>query len=339
MALPETEETLHSDAELLSEAEHLVEEERLLAAARLLEQIQDETLLTDRHRQLLDLANDCRQEIADLIDGDPLGDGWKRQGESHGKYDTLIYYKVDAEQAKLTCRIETPMEQSMLVPLLAVLNEVELYSEWIPKWRMPKMGIRAARRLEQTSRANQILQVVSDVPWPFAPRDVCMRVTAVDEIDHGGYIAVRMHTMHEGVPEPDAGVERIDFEGAFLFRACPPSHPVLARSSTHHEEPLLLVSFKMHLDPHMAGVPMSLINFVTRTVIGSMWTMLLTVAEGVRDGKRSDHQAAIDAKQDFYKWVQLRTSIMLENLPIQTAEKTTKAKETADYEFVAYLQT
>ena len=49
----------------------------------------------------------------------------------------------------------------------------------------------------------------------------------------------------------------------------------------------------MRVDSKVRYAPVTLINFVTQTVIGSMWSSLLSVAEQVYDGERPDHQAMI----------------------------------------------
>lgn len=81
----------------------------------------------------------------------------------------------------------------------------------------------------------------------------------------------------------------------------------------------------------MQGVPTWLINFVTRTVIGQIWGMLLQVAEDVKAGDRPRHKEAIESKPDFYDFVQERVSSMFQRLK----------EEVDDYEelrFISYLQ-
>ena len=59
-------------------------------------------------------------------------------------------------------------------------------------------------------------------------------------------------------------------------------------------------------------VPAALMNFVTRTVIYTMWCMLLRVAEGVRDGARPAHAEAIAAKKaSLYDWTRARARDMV----------------------------
>ena len=141
------EPTRQTDAERMAMADALISEEQLLAAARHLERVHDRRLITHKYLRILQQAKDCQESIFDLV-GDP-GSDWIRQGESHGNHDSLIFYKLEGS-ARLTCRIETPIEQSLLVPLLSVLNEVDLYQDWIPSFRVPRLGIRLSRVLQET---------------------------------------------------------------------------------------------------------------------------------------------------------------------------------------------
>jgi hypothetical protein len=356
----EQEEEVLSDTDLIGLAEALVMEERLLAAARFLERVGNRSLLEQSHLDILKSAAAFQVAIEDLLGPPPVTDDdhdtsssssstptsdWKKQGESAAT-NTAIYYKVD-DEARLTCRIDSPIEASLLIPLLSVLNEVNLFETWLPSWNYPKMGIQRSQRLEQKTKANQTLQITINVPWPMATRECAMQAVAVDDIDENGWIAVRMETVESGgvVPPPESGVERIDFAGAFLFRACPTDHPILQQQQQQEQEqqePLVLVSFKMHVDGHFAGVPMSLINFVTRTVIGHMWAMLLQVAKDVREGERPQHAEVITAKPDFYGWVEQRCHVMLEQLRVQEKDSSVSASASPDsqqeLDFVSYLQ-
>jgi hypothetical protein len=81
----------------------------------------------------------------------------------------------------------------------------------------------------------------------------------------------------------------------------------------------------------MAMVPQSVINFITRTVIGHIWGMLLKVAEEVRDGDRPKHAEMIEEKADFYKWVNERSQFMLAEIKA-TADKKQAAAAAAPEE-------
>jgi hypothetical protein len=72
-----------------------------------------------------------------------------------------------------------------------------------------------------------------------------------------------------------------------------PDHPDHSDSDSDK----ILVSVQMFIDPKIPFVPATLMHFMTRTVLYTMWCMLLRVAEGVRDGKMPKHAAAIEAKR------------------------------------------
>jgi hypothetical protein len=320
-----------TDEQRIQLAEDLAKEEQLFGAARLLRSVKDKTLLSALHDALLRLAHDVEHAVHDLVGDVPPG--WKKQSEVNGngssRRDTLIHYVVD-DDARLTCRLETLIEPDLLVPLLSVLNESELYPDWIPSYRIPRMGFESVRVLDKQNRANQVLQVVTVSPWPFSNREVIIQATALDDIDAQGFIGIRLSTLEEGdvVPPATPGVERVDFDGAFLFRACPPDHPVIRKSSREYGGDPILVTFKMYVDAKMRGLPTWVINFVTRSAVGQIWGTLLKVAEDVRDGRRPSHLSRIEAQADFYGWVQSRIDAMF-----------AKLKEDGQAEkFVAYLQ-
>ena len=326
----------NSAERLIAQAEHEYEEDRLLAAARLLRQVQDESLLKDVHQRMLSTANDCEAFVHSITSSVDHGDGnddspseWKKQGESHGRHDSVIYYKMGGDQGNcLTARVETPIPSSLLVPLLSVLNECELYREWLPSFEKPRLGVTKSEKLSQTGRVSQVLAVAMDSPWPLATREVIIGAVAFDDIDAKGHIGVRLKGLHTGssetdveIPAPEGGAVRVDFDGGFLFRKCPEDHPALStkhrdnsdEAEVSSDEHMLLVSFLMYVDSKINFLPQSLINFVVRTVIGRMWEKFLTVAEDVKAGRRPKHAEAIAAKREsLYDWVEQRVESLFE---------------------------
>ena len=101
-----------------------------------------------------------------------------------------------------------------------------------------------------------------------------------------------------------------------LIRECPSDHPCYQRTKDLHpnDEGIFLLSTKMTVNAHVAGLPISFINFVTRTVIGKIWGKLLQVAESIRDGTMVSHQEAITQKRDLYDWIQSRLTVMIGNV-------------------------
>eukprot|EP00980_Cylindrotheca_fusiformis_P022939 scaffold9948_cov129-Cylindrotheca_fusiformis.AAC.7 len=326
------------DQDLIDQAKVKYDQEKLFEAARLLQQVDSKSpLLTDFHRKLQRNALICEKAVTELLSS-PSSDSsndeqaWKKQGESNGSYPTTIYYKVEPG-ARMTCRMETPVPSSLLVPLLSVLNESELYHTWIPSWTRPvRLGVRQSKQLLHDTRGHQVIQVQCDAPWPMASREVLMDVIAIDDIDKNGFIVAKMQSLNTKesqqnqisnfeVPPVDGNMERIDYDGAVLFRSCPVDHPNYARAREKFDGDLILLQFVVYFDAHMT-VPHSLINFITRTAIGHVWNMLLHVAEQVRDGTRKEHKEVIEKKAEFYKWVEERSQFMLAQMKQTNASQT-----------------
>ena len=319
-------ENIMDDATLLKRAEEFYSAERLLKAAELLKQVKDqENLFTERHKMILFWAEMVESGIEKLTQ-DPEKDGspWIKQKEKHGYRDFLIYYQVTKEN-KLIARIDSSFESSLLVPLISVFSESDLYASWMPSWERPiKLGVTLSEKLKEEGRGNQIIHVRTALTWPFSDRDLITRVVAVDAIedDHGCIAIQALNQTSEDdpvIPKATKETVQLDFSNFIMIRACPPDHPCVTRSTNHNkdEEPLVLLSLSFEADPHISALPQSVQNFFTRTVLGRMWMSLLQVAEEVRDGKRPVHKEAIDAKRDLYDWIEERTGVMIKNLKEQ----------------------
>eukprot|EP00816_Leptocylindrus_hargravesii_P004794 CAMPEP_0196825804 /NCGR_PEP_ID=MMETSP1362-20130617/93265_1 /TAXON_ID=163516 /ORGANISM="Leptocylindrus danicus, Strain CCMP1856" /LENGTH=364 /DNA_ID=CAMNT_0042206295 /DNA_START=4875 /DNA_END=5969 /DNA_ORIENTATION=- len=332
--------------DIFLEAQKRYDDDRLLEAARLLrghENDETTTTLNEVHRAILEKARDC-EEFLKEIKSDIVGDDGHRANDQekavseddfYGRWNkqtttscsgrmTNIYYMLDKEtKTQLSLRVDTPIEKSLLIPLLSVLNESELYPTWLPSWKVPRMGIRKVRKLSQKGRVSQIIVVTVDVPWPLQTREVVISAVGVDDIDDRGEIVVRLHSLHTGdenglVPPPDENddVIRIDFDGGFVFR----KHVVndddndgIGGDFDGDGEDLIMTSFQSSIDSKLNTLPKPLLNFVLRQAFGMMWSMLLRVAEEVRDGKRPEHAKAIAAKREvLYDWVDERVGLMLE---------------------------
>ena len=325
----ETEEdfgNLESDEELIKQAEEMQSNERLFVAAKLLRRVQNQSLLTDKHHGMIRWADAAEIGMKNLQKSPEEEEYWKKQSESHGHRDFLVYYHVTHDH-QLTCRIDSAIESSLLIPILSVFNESELYKTWMPSWEKPiKLGIDDTKKLKESGRGNQIIQVTVNMAWPFATRETIQHAMAIDSIDEEGLLVV--HVMSEtadddpAIPEPLPGVVRIDFDCTILIGGCRDDHPCLAKSKHKYpqDEELILISLSSCVDPHVMGVPVKLINLVTRTAFGRMWSAMLQVAEDVRDGKRPQYQDAIASKRELYDFVENRIQLMFEKVNQQKTD-------------------
>jgi hypothetical protein len=246
-----------NDTDIIALAHERYRNNKILEAYRLLQNVKDKSLLAGaKEQEICNVATECQIAIADLIeepDHTTPGSIWKKQGESHGEYDTTIFYKV--ENKHLTCRLVTPIQSNLLIPLLSVLNESDLYSDWIPSWTIPfTIGIRTSNQYTKIGALDQIVHLIANVPWPFLPREVYIQSMVIDEIDEHNYFAVRLFTVNESddgdssniiidgngsrvsIPTPLPTVQRFDFNGVLLFR------PIIDNETNSQT---MEVSFKM----------------------------------------------------------------------------------------------
>jgi hypothetical protein len=306
------------DTVFMSQADDHLAEQRYFKAAACLKSVHDKSLLQPKHHRILEMATKAAAVRDVLLLPHPETEGWRKQGESHGQRDTLVFYKVNKDNT-LVSRVESLIESSLLCPLLSILNETDLFHTWMPKWRVPRLGVTESICLKEMGRGHQIVRVRVDMPFPLDNRECIQHAFAVDSIDEDNAIIIKINTLDTGVhyeidiPEVDKGYRRVDFDAGILIRPCPMDHPALERSKHRYpdDEKLLLVSLMQQIDAHVAYVPLKLINFFSRTVIGQMWGTLLQIADDVKQGKRPEHQASIAAKQDLYGWIEKRVDVML----------------------------
>lgn len=330
----------------LKKGEDLYKDDKLLQAGRILSNL-NESFLEEQHKKILEKARVGEDMMSDLKSS-LNNNEWIKQGRIENPA-TLIYYKLEKsdEKIQLLTRIETPIHSSLLVPLLSVLNETELYQSWLPNWSTPRMKIRKCTKVAQVGRVSQIILLTFDLPWPITARELVLSAMAFDDIDENGEIGIHLTNLEIGDQEgafkvpPQSDAVRVSLDGGFLFRKCPTDHEELesfkkeqkilrSRNSTNKEndgddDEILLVSFCMCLDPKLRLLPQSLLNFIVRTAMGTAWKFFLEVANDVKDGKREAHARYIKQKRgSLYDWVDSRVKIMfslvksLINQPIST---------------------
>lgn len=188
---------------------------------------------------------------------------WKKQGETHGNHDFIVYYKYSPE-GKLLLRIESPVEVALVVPIIAALNETDLYHTFMPQFRMPfgaTFGLETTTRLHETGIGCQVLHAQFNMPFPLQDRDFVQETFTVDAIEEedGAIIIVVNPVVDVAAPPPAAAninsdtikkeedededvivrippvaknVVRMEATAGITFRRCPSNHPALVSSST-----------------------------------------------------------------------------------------------------------
>ena len=338
-------EQLTTDLNRLDRANTLAKDDKILLAAHVLQGI-DDVHLQPVHHDILKEAAILKRLLKDnttnIDESDNSNSDWIKQGNHNGKHNFSIYYKLlnnDPKGQELSCRLDTIIPHTLLVPILSVLNESELYQTWLPCWSVPKLKVVKSEKLRQTGRCSQVVNVETEVPWPLSSRQVILKAVACDNIDSyseeddeaisvnktqclgkdGGRIIIRLQSLdcddniQEGldIPPIKTGTVRMRVAGGFTIEKCPPTHPSLKDAAKSSEEDLVLITFTFTVDPQLAIIPKQFINFFLRTAIGTMWNMFLNIAEGVKDGKHPEHSKAIKEKRELYDWIRERTRVML----------------------------
>ncbi len=327
----EEEETV---ADLLVKAESLYDDDKLLEAGRILKTL-DQTQFQSKHFTILRKAKKGEELMDDLkSDFEGEGNGWVIHGVSNSQFPTLTGHRLekgDDGSLQVKARCETPIDKSLLSPFISVLNETELYQTWLPSWTVPKFRVKKVQKLSQRGRCSQVIVVTFEVPWPIASREVVLCADGFDDINEKGNIGICLNTLDTGdedglVPPPeDKSTVRIDVNGGFLIQKCPKDHPALGdqeegengNSGDHSDK--LLITFAASMNPKMKLLPQSFLNFLVKVAFGICWGMLLKIARDVQNGKRPDHEQAIERKRDsLYDWVDSRIKDLLSFIQIGT---------------------
>lgn len=233
----------------------------------------------------------------------------------------------------LECQCVSIIPSTLLQSLLAVLNETELYTQWIPSFSIPKFGIHSLTKLNQFGRVGQELNIVMNVPWPLKQRAVRrLKVWVFDDIDYQNVIGIKIqnspHNNDDGGSTSNnntSGESAVDMavDGGFLIQPCPKNHPIYIAStsasfkkkkhSINLQEEQILVTFSASVDPQINVIPPSVFNFFTKVAFRQCWKMLLQIAVDVQSDKRLDHKKAIDEKKELYSWIERRLQTLLAN--------------------------
>jgi hypothetical protein len=227
------------DQALIHEADEYYKNERYFKAAECLKKVKDRNYLTSLHHNIMESSDQALIGMHECMippDENILQqNGYHKQTEVHStQFDTSIHYKVDSNTYQLTSRLESLLEHDLLIPLISVLNESDLYETWMPKFNFPfRLGITESKKLGEYGRGNQIILVTIQMPYPFCTRQVIQHAISIDTIDEHNAIMIQVHSVPPGkhiydldIDEPKKGIVRIDLEVSMLLRACPKDHPL-----------------------------------------------------------------------------------------------------------------
>lgn len=287
-------------------------EERLFDAKNELLKVEKENLTLEEEK-LLEKAQICEDFLKVVeSEADP---SWSSLGEmkKNGRAHSTVY-NLEYQPVRVDFMIESVIEKSLMFPLIAALNEVDLYPSWLPNWNHPKFQIVRAETLKRTGHTSQIFTVRTAAP--LATVEFYVSATAVDFTESGKTFILKIDPLEDGaedglVPPPEEGINRVTLGGGLTFRKCPEDRAENAKKlrgkKAKEEENFVLVDFavvyqnkKKFLKPGFIIRKMS--NFVLKIITSALWQRLLSIAEEIRDGKRPEFDKVVEEKPVPYGW-------------------------------------
>lgn len=321
----------------------LKDDEKFLESARILRKIDPDNLSAE-DKAVIKLAGECEALIT-FLKSDPKvhitneeedecddegnfkekenfeteEKSWIKKGDN--LRDTIVYYNFDVSTNILDLRVDSSVERSLLLPILAVLNESDLYKTWLPSWSFPvRFGATETNKLTEKGKVSQLLHVRVDIPWPLKPRDAMIGAFGFEDIDANGDLVIKVNSCKTGdvflgmtVPAPDdPSIRRSKFSGGFLFRKDPNPFPEGFEKEEGDEDERVLVRFTFEIDPQFSYIPQWFLDFVIGTVVRLVSNQFFNVAREVRDGKREQHTNIMKERSEIYDWMLARVNKIFE---------------------------
>lgn len=272
----------------------------------------NENLLSGDDRQQLELSQP--RNNSDNTNGQSTTpEIWKvlTNTQITNPHDSLkIWYRHYVDNTyMLSFRLEGMVEASLL-SVLSVLFEVDLFKMWIPHYGFPlKFGLKGCGVTQQMRRIDKVVYFDMDFPWPFANRDACFEVWAVDDFLRNHCIIAKMSMVHSdtypatqiepsaeptvdnkglleqpryrllnmSIPPPAPGVQRMIVDGALVVT------PVTNNSS--------MIQLLWHENPQM-HVPSYMLNFAGKVLCTSAFNKFRAICKEAHGGIHRERRLA-----------------------------------------------
>jgi len=288
-------------------------EERLLDAYRELKKVKEDDL-SEEEKETIKLAESCT-EFVDLMKAD-INPEWINLGESKKNYRyQSMAYNLDLKPVRVDMVIESPVEASLVVPLVATLNEVDLYPTWLPNWNKPRFRVVRSESLKKTGNCSQVFTVRTEAP--LATIEFYVNATVIDDTESSKEFVVNLDALNPGdidglIPEKEKEINRVALSGGMVFRKCPEevaekAKKLRTKAKGAKDENIVLVTFTVVYSNKDRFLKQGFIvrqmsHFILKVVIGSIWSKVLGVAEDIRNGKRPDFDKVMEEKKENYAW-------------------------------------
>ncbi|ELR21892.1 uncharacterized protein ACA1_007800 [Acanthamoeba castellanii str. Neff] len=168
-------------------------------------------------------------------------DGWTLVGEHEGG-NVQVFYRGEKSTPVHSIKMQGVVDSPAL-NLMAIMNEHALYDSWIP--------------LLKISRYRKVMYLSAHLPWPISSRDVLLYGYGVDNLEEDRAV-IMIRSAGEGDIEP---------------HLIPPvkSHPI-----SENQTRLVMMT---NVDPKLAYMPYTLLNWATKEIEGSKYEELIAENE------------------------------------------------------------
>lgn len=287
-------------------------EERLLDAARELAKVDKEDL-TKEEAKVIEKAENFEASINVARKGpDP---SWTSLGaiKKNGRSFSTSY-SINWAPLKADFGLEMYIERSLVLPLLAVLNEVDLFRSWLPKWNTPKFEVVRSETLHRSGLSHQVC--TGRIVAPLATVEAYAQLEGMDDTAANKDFFIVLRHLEVGdfdglVPPLVNGINRVMFNAVIRFSKCPKDKEKEAKALRGKRLKMdedfvqlnLLADYGNKNTMLKGGlIVRKLANFVMKIVIGMMMNKLISLAEEVREQKRPEYVKAMAAKPVTYEW-------------------------------------
>eukprot|EP01066_Platyproteum_vivax_P011954 Platyproteum_vivax@DN5425_c0_g1_i1.p1 len=155
------------------------EKEQTFKAAEVIREMEqqfgEKEVQKDKFLKMISHRNEDLQKFLSTIEHD----SWVAH---HDEPELKVFYRPVSETASVAFLIDGVVT-APLKHILAVLNEIDLYNNWIPFYSTPvRMGLQESIPLARLGRVDQIAHFIVAAPWPWATREVSLLVHAADDL-------------------------------------------------------------------------------------------------------------------------------------------------------------
>lgn len=280
---------------------HLVEfEEKVAQSQKSLSSASQKCLSVLQEENKL-LFQDCRSDYEFAKTGLDMFDdheGWTT--ESIGK-DLTTKYKMIPRTALISLRFEAILDIPLL-NVLALLYEIDLYSEWVP-------FLTQSEQLKSIHRASKVVYIKTSLPPPLADRDAFLYGIGVDYSVEDGSIMILAKSLDTN-PElmkrhqVDASKTTKNVKMEMKF-ACFKIKP-LGRNRCE----MLGIA---NVDPKITFLPSRVLNWLVRKTTTMLIERMLKKAQ-VLEGTPWEKAMQHPDKKVFYDWLNAKVEEVLSKL-------------------------